>query len=96
MTALELNSRVDNFVANWTGVKNGYFIVYTGQCVQIVNQYNQDVVNAPFMPTPVTMGARDVFEYWRQILLHIVPRLMFVERQLWMLMLSTLYQLFTT
>ena len=62
MYVSEFNNKLNDFVNTWSGVRNGFFPAYTGQCVQLINQYNQDVIGAGFIPTPATMGARDWFE----------------------------------
>lgn len=58
MTKLSLQQFVDKY----NGLSVDFDGVYGYQCVDLFNYYNQDVVGAPWIGTPVTGGARDLFE----------------------------------
>lgn len=58
MTKLTLQQFIDKY--------NGFSVDYDGyygyQCVDLFNFYNAEVVGAPQLGTPITNGARDLFE----------------------------------
>lgn len=58
MTKLSL----DQFVDKYNGKSVDYDKQYREQCVDLFNFYNSEVVGAPFIGTPKTNGARDLFE----------------------------------
>lgn len=58
MTALSVKSFVDKYI----GKAVDFDKKYGAQCVDLFNYYNAEVVEAPFIGTPRTMGARDLYE----------------------------------
>lgn len=57
-----MTKSVAQFVADYNGKSIDYDKKYGAQCVDLFNFYNSEVVNAPFIGTPVTGGARDLYE----------------------------------
>lgn len=53
---------VQDFVAKYNGTSVDFDKKYGAQCVDLFNYYNSEVVGAPMIGTPVTMGARDLYE----------------------------------
>lgn len=53
---------VKQFVEKYEGKTWDFDGYYGVQCVDLFNYYNQEVVGAPQLGTPVTNGARDLFE----------------------------------
>lgn len=53
---------VPQFVQKYDGKSIDFDKAYGAQCVDLFNYYNQEVVGAPRVGTPVTGGARDLFE----------------------------------
>lgn len=53
---------IDQFVEKYEGKTWDFDGYYGAQCVDLFNYYNQEVVGAPRIGTPVTNGARDLFE----------------------------------
>lgn len=53
---------LDEFVTQWTGKFADFDGAYGAQCVDLFNYYNRDVVGAPFIGTPLTGGAADLWE----------------------------------
>jgi LysM repeat protein len=53
---------VAQFVKEYEGQTWDFDGAYGVQCVDLFNYYNQEVVGAPRIGTPVTNGARDLFE----------------------------------
>lgn len=53
---------IEQFVDKYDGAAVDYDKKYGAQCVDLFNYYNQEVIGAPFIGTPVTGGARDLYE----------------------------------
>lgn len=53
---------IDAFVNKYLGKSVDYDKAYGIQCVDLFNYYNSEVVGAPWIGTPKTGGARDLFE----------------------------------
>lgn len=53
---------VQEFVQKYNGQSVDFDKKYGAQCVDLFNFYNSEVVGAPFIGTPVTGGARDLYE----------------------------------
>lgn len=53
---------VNSFVASYQGKGIDVDGRYGNQCVDLFNLYNREVVGGPFIGTPVTGGARDLYE----------------------------------
>lgn len=53
---------VDEFVKKYDGKAVDFDKKYGAQCVDLFNFYNSEVVGAPWIGTPVTGGARDLYE----------------------------------
>lgn len=54
---------VDNFVKKYNNKSVDFDGYYGAQCVDLFNFYNRDVIGASFIPTPITNGARDLWEH---------------------------------
>lgn len=54
---------VDEFVRKYNMRAMDYDSAYGVQCVDLFNFYNKEVVGAPWIGTPITGGARDLFEH---------------------------------
>lgn len=52
---------MQDFINKWTGVGCDFDGWYGNQCVDLFNQYNQDVVGADRLFTPTTGGAADLW-----------------------------------
>lgn len=53
---------VQQFVEKYRGKSIDFDKAYGAQCVDLFNFYNKEVVGAPWIGTPKTGGARDLFE----------------------------------
>lgn len=53
---------VEQFVSKYNGTSVDFDKKYGAQCVDLFNFYNSEVVGAPFIGTPRTGGARDLYE----------------------------------
>lgn len=53
---------VQEFVKRYNQKSVDFDKQYGAQCVDLFNFYNTEVVGAPFIGTPITMGARDLYE----------------------------------
>lgn len=53
---------LQSFVQKYQGTSVDYDKAYGAQCVDLFNFYNKEVVGAPFISTPQTNGARDLWE----------------------------------
>jgi len=53
---------LQQFIDEYNGKQLDFDNAYGYQCVDMWNFYNDQVVGAPFIGTPVTNGARDLFE----------------------------------
>lgn len=53
---------IQEFVKKYDGSSVDYDKKYGAQCVDLFNYYNAEVVGAPFIGTPITGGARDLYE----------------------------------
>lgn len=53
---------IKEFVLKYEGKSIDFDKKYGAQCVDLFNYYNSEVVGAPFIGTPRTGGARDLFE----------------------------------
>lgn len=53
---------VGDFVKKYDGKSVDFDKQYGAQCVDLFNFYNSEVVGAPFIGTPATGGARDLYE----------------------------------
>lgn len=53
---------MEQFLTKYNGQPVDFDKAYGVQCVDLFNYYNQDVVQAPRIGTPVTNGARDLYE----------------------------------
>lgn len=53
---------LDQFVKKYNNTAVDFDKQYGAQCVDLFNFYNSEVVGAPWIGTPATMGARDLFE----------------------------------
>mgnify|MGYP003608381841 CR=1 FL=1 len=53
---------IKQFVDKYTGQAIDYDGQYGAQCVDLFNFYNKEVVGAPWIGTPVSGGARDLYE----------------------------------
>lgn len=53
---------VQQFVEKYNGSSVDFDKKYGAQCVDLFNFYNSEVVGAPFIGTPATGGARDLYE----------------------------------
>lgn len=53
---------LEQFVKKYNGAAVDFDKKYGAQCVDLFNFYNAEVVGAPWIGTPVTNGARDLFE----------------------------------
>lgn len=53
---------VQQFVENYKGKSVDFDHVWNEQCVDLFNFYNRDVVGGKWFGTPVTHGARDLYE----------------------------------
>lgn len=53
---------LQQFVDKYNGTSVDFDKKYGAQCVDLFNFYNSEVVGAPFIGTPVTGGARDLYE----------------------------------
>lgn len=53
---------IDDFVKKYDGKSVDFDKKFGAQCVDLFNYYNSEVVGAPFIGTPVTGGARDLYE----------------------------------
>ena len=53
---------VDQFVKKYEGKSVDFDKAYGAQCVDLFNYYNKEVVGAPWIGTPITGGARDIWE----------------------------------
>lgn len=54
---------VQQFVDKYNGSAVDFDKKYGAQCVDLFNFYNAEVVGAPFIGTPATGGARDLYEH---------------------------------
>lgn len=50
------------FIDKYEGESIDFDKLYGAQCIDLFNYYNQEVIGAPWIGTPVTNGARDLFE----------------------------------
>lgn len=50
------------FIDKYNGESIDFDKAFGAQCVDLFNFYNQEVIGAPWIGTPVTNGARDLFE----------------------------------
>ena len=55
-------SSVQEFVKKYDGASVDFDKHYGAQCVDLFNFYNKEVVGAPWIGTPITGGARDLWE----------------------------------
>lgn len=53
---------VEQFKNKYNGASVDFDKKFNAQCVDLFNFYNAEVVGAPFIGTPVTNGARDLYE----------------------------------
>lgn len=53
---------VQQFVDKYNGSSVDFDKKYGAQCVDLFNFYNSEVIGAPFIGTPATGGARDLYE----------------------------------
>lgn len=53
---------IDQFVKKYDGKAVDFDKAYGAQCVDLFNFYNSEVVGAPWIGTPITGGARDLWE----------------------------------
>lgn len=53
---------IEEFVAKYDGQAVDFDKKYGAQCVDLFNFYNSEVVGAPWIGTPATGGARDLYE----------------------------------
>lgn len=53
---------VQQFVDKYNGSSVDFDKKYGSQCVDLFNFYNSEVIGAPFIGTPATGGARDLYE----------------------------------
>lgn len=53
---------IDEFVKKYENKSVDYDKKYGAQCVDLFNYYNSEVIGAPFIGTPATGGARDLYE----------------------------------
>ena len=53
---------VQQFVEKYNGSSVDFDKKYGAQCVDLFNFYNSEVIGAPFLGTPTTGGARDLYE----------------------------------
>lgn len=53
---------VEEFAAKYDGKAVDFDKKYGAQCVDLFNYYNKEVVGAPWIGTPATGGARDLYE----------------------------------
>lgn len=53
---------IQQFVEKYNGQSVDFDKKYGAQCVDLFNFYNSEVVGAPFIGTPVTGGARDLYQ----------------------------------
>lgn len=53
---------LDKFIAKYNGKALDFDKKFGAQCVDLFNFYNKEVVGAPWIGTPVTNGARDLWE----------------------------------
>lgn len=53
---------IEDFVAKYDGQAVDFDKKYGAQCVDLFNFYNSEVVGAPWIGTPATGGARDLYE----------------------------------
>lgn len=53
---------INDFVAKYDGKAVDFDKKYGAQCVDLFNFYNSEVVGAPWIGTPATGGARDLYE----------------------------------
>lgn len=53
---------ISEFVKKYDGSSVDFDKQYGAQCVDLFNFYNSEVIGAPFIGTPVTGGARDLYE----------------------------------
>lgn len=54
---------IEEFVKKYDGSSVDFDKQFGAQCVDLFNFYNSEVVGAPFIGTPITGGARDLFEH---------------------------------
>lgn len=54
---------IEEFVKKYNGSSVDFDKQFGAQCVDLFNFYNSEVVGAPFIGTPVTGGARDLYEH---------------------------------
>lgn len=57
-----MTKTITQFITDYDGKSVDYDKKYGAQCVDLFNFYNSEVVNAPFIGTPATGGARDLYE----------------------------------
>ena len=53
---------VQEFIKKYDGTSIDFDKVFGAQCVDLFNYYNKEVVGAPRIGTPITGGARDIWE----------------------------------
>ena len=59
----DMTISIDDFVKKYDGSSVDFDKQYGAQCVDLFNFYNSEVVGAPFIGTPITGGARDLYEH---------------------------------